>query len=1123
MNKRDQRGVALLFALGMLTILLVTGMAFVANALTAQKVANNNGARSQGRVFAQSALSRVMASIMLYQYQVQKSLGEFPDNFDAIQSHGTVTLNGTADQTTDDGLTGRDSMLKLPNDNSIISSGLASQFNATLETSNDVKWVYFYDKTGAADKKIIGRAAWKVISHSPQISAPVFLSGKLQTDGTPNWYPSNHRWGREIDEVSFDNDSLFFPAANKDWAGQFTMQDHESIYNAIGLGASDEAKKRFVDRWLMPDSESSNFVEDPTQFVPEVYSYQEKENGKIMQAMRFNISELNIYDPTKKWHELYNVSAAADPWYARFGIDSTAATNTCNSDDFLTKTLTQDSPNAAINDKFDYELAKEDRPSLPFLRRIGNDKATFENLTDLRKQIAANFNDYCDKDNIPTSNISSEKWMDEIIEGYTHPSYTGNEKTPYIYELGFRMGVFPEKESKIDISTTALPVTQESATADGDGNYKATLGNIYAAIAPIVKLANVYDFDPGTTFSNFTAGVDLGALEIKFKPSTISLDVQYTLTSGLFNPKKEEKNISLDKIEIPTLVNMGFNEITATIADNILKTSTLTIENTKLDNSNGANPYPLMLPGTLDAAVEKNAKLTLNTSQLTYKLSDANFKSLARNQSGSGINLLSNVKVNSVKLKSIDGIEVTSIKLNVKRATLSATLNDKNIGLDYVKTLPETTGTSSAIGGLLGGSSGKVPAKDGDKIPGVYIGGLRNYDPRQNLNPDDWDRTLKFVAGNDIKTPGSDEKLADAMCLDGSAATGWTGAVNEGGTVDLTQNFIPYRNADQATRDMETANQPGWRYTGTGDFNNLRLSTAFIRNAPMMSPWEIGLIHRGTRWQTINISNTCDPDDNGQNIKLTGHKPHNNSWELSGTKYGGTTGYFGDAAILDQIKMTDKCATYGKININRLRQNDELFNKEGADLNLEQHIANAIFRGVRFGENITHFYANSTRQSNDDFPNANNGTSETVGTLSGAQFGNLTASRDAHTSRAHFIGWSNGDMENAYGAASPANTDAACEEIIGKTINLLCAETTSPSQIKVVVVAQVIKDAAGMQFRKDSSGNNVQAACEFGQFDYNSTSNIHFDEIIGEVKMLVTVERDITTGQMLIRRTDYLE
>ena len=385
MNKKEQRGVALLFALGMLTILLVTGMAFVANALTAQKVAANNGARSQGRVFAQSALSRVMASIMLYQYQVQKSLGEFPDNFDAIQSYGKVNT-GAVETETSDGLTGADSLLKLPNDNSIISIGLAKQFNNALTASNDVKWVYFYDSNDATDRKIIGRAAWKVISTSPQISAPVFLSGKLQTDGTPGWYPSNHRWGREIDEVSFANASLFHPATQVVWNNQFTMQDHEKIYSTLSLGTSDDAKKRFIDRWFMPDPDSSDFVSEPTPFVPEVYSYKENDNGKVMQAMRFNISELNIYDKDKAWNELYKVPAAADPWYARFGIDSTAATNTCNSDDFLTKNLTADSPNAAINDKFDYELAKEDRPSLPFLRRIGNDKATFDKriLADIR-------------------------------------------------------------------------------------------------------------------------------------------------------------------------------------------------------------------------------------------------------------------------------------------------------------------------------------------------------------------------------------------------------------------------------------------------------------------------------------------------------------------------------------------------------------------------------------------------------------------------------------------------------------------------------------------------------------------------------------------------------------------
>lgn len=1112
MKKHEQRGVALLFALGMLTLLLISGMAFVANALTAQKIAANNGARSQARVFAQSALSRVLASVMIYQYQLQKIQGEFPENFNEIYSHGTVKVSGS-DEETNDKLSGKDSLLRLPHDNSIISSGIAAQFNNQLAQNSDVKWVYFYNTSDTSDdnRKIIGRAAWKVISSSPQISAPVFLSGMLETDGTPGWFPTKHRWGREIDEVSLEGNELFQKALEVNWGNQFTMQDYNKIYSTLGFSSSDDAKKRFIDRWFMPDSQSDNFRSSPTAFVPEVYSYQTKEKGKLYQVMRFNISELG--DDISK----YGVPESADPWYARFGIDSNAAGSIANTAEFLDK-FTAESPNAAINDNYDYELDKEDRPSLPFLRRIGNTKGTFDTLEALRKQIASNFNDYSDADNIPTSDISAEKWMDEMGTEYKHPAFTGNEKTPYIYELGFRMGVFPEKGSKIDISTTALPVTQESATADGSGNYKATLGNIYAAIAPIVKLANVYDFNPGTTFSNFTAGVDLGALEIKFKPSAISLDVQYTLTSGLFNPKKEEKNISLNKIEIPTLVNMGFNEITATIADNILKTSTLTIENTKLDNSNGANPYPLMLPGTLDAAAEKNAKLTLNTSQLTYKLSDVNFKSLARTQSGSGINLLSNVKVNSVKLKSIDGIEVTSIKLNVKRATLSATLNGKNIGLDYVKTLPEITGTSSAIGGLLGGSTGKVPAKDDDKIPGVYIGGLRNYDPRQNLNPNDWYRTLKFVVGNDIRTPSSDEKLADAMCLDGSATAGWKGAVNQANRTNETDEnnkFKPNFRADE--RDIEQTAEPGWSDNDKGLLDNKRLSTAFIRNAPMMSPWEIGLIHRGVMWQTINLKNACDPDNNDSNIKLTGHKPVS-GWAASGTRYSGGT-YNGDAAILDQIKMTEKCVTYGKINVNRLRSNDELFNKEGA--NLEQYIGKALFEQLHHGESIAQFYLDSTRNTNGDLP-VNTSTGSKITSFDEA--GELTASRnEPHSSRAHFIAWSNGGVADAFGTFSPADTDAAKEELIGKTVNLLCAETSSPSQIKVVVVAQVIKDTAGLQFRKNSSGSDVQKECDFGQFDYDSGNDIYFDDITGEVKMLVTIERDVTTGRMRIQRTDYLE
>lgn len=52
---RGQRGIALLFALGMLSLLLILGLAFVTNALVAQKVAQNNSSRSQAKMLAQSA------------------------------------------------------------------------------------------------------------------------------------------------------------------------------------------------------------------------------------------------------------------------------------------------------------------------------------------------------------------------------------------------------------------------------------------------------------------------------------------------------------------------------------------------------------------------------------------------------------------------------------------------------------------------------------------------------------------------------------------------------------------------------------------------------------------------------------------------------------------------------------------------------------------------------------------------------------------------------------------------------------------------------------------------------------------------------------------------------------
>ena len=60
---KKQRGVALLLALGFLSLLLVMGIAFVTNATVARKTAANARARAQARSLAQSAVNRLLAEI----------------------------------------------------------------------------------------------------------------------------------------------------------------------------------------------------------------------------------------------------------------------------------------------------------------------------------------------------------------------------------------------------------------------------------------------------------------------------------------------------------------------------------------------------------------------------------------------------------------------------------------------------------------------------------------------------------------------------------------------------------------------------------------------------------------------------------------------------------------------------------------------------------------------------------------------------------------------------------------------------------------------------------------------------------------------------------------------------
>ena len=82
-SRRDQRGVALLLALGSLSLMLVTGMAFLSSAIVSRQAAANYRGRTQAKYIARSAMARLMLRL---KYDLNNAADPWDDRLDRIVS-----------------------------------------------------------------------------------------------------------------------------------------------------------------------------------------------------------------------------------------------------------------------------------------------------------------------------------------------------------------------------------------------------------------------------------------------------------------------------------------------------------------------------------------------------------------------------------------------------------------------------------------------------------------------------------------------------------------------------------------------------------------------------------------------------------------------------------------------------------------------------------------------------------------------------------------------------------------------------------------------------------------------------------------------------------------------------
>lgn len=841
-------------------------------------------------------------------------------------------------------------------------------------------------------------------------------------------------------------------------------------YNVIGTAGF--VNKKFIERWFTSGTE-------PTE--PEFYRFDiSSTDYKFLH--RFNLGKLDKCD------------LGEDKWYYRFHEN-------------IEETLDKNGPGILTNlaaDGDEFNLTDEVTPSttgIPFLKQIADTKETFAFLADRRKQIAANLNDYCDPDSIPTSDVPAANWG--VNEGITEPTFTGNERTPYIYELGYRFVIHQG-----DTSKTA------GIAAETNGNIKFQL-----ELYPAVKLVQIYkDVPSGFTGFSFKNSVREITLEGKITGATYT-GIKYEYTDAAGNPQSDTVNVELP-VSGHTFEQPSFSYTWNSDSTNALHVPADTENSLTFNPPLGNYPFQAAdMTGTNRWYGDYRSEAGFLKTDKAYL--EAIVKAKTRNDQ---INIVSGPTSITVNKADITKIAVKRGPLLLQGTYSDSGSGDSTFGVDYVRSAASALESTTTLK-----FSDSATSEADEKSFKFLLGGIRGIDPRQNLNENDWVNFARVARG--------DSNWKEVMCVSNAsgAITGlankkWDSEADPSHPSHLSPPFDPGAATDTSKYDTErkaSNNGPAW-----GDDSN-HLSTAYIRNAPMQSLWELGVIHRGAAWQTLNLKAAGAPGGTGS-ISPSDMK-QGLSWDNpSGTSYAN-----GDGGILEQVKLTENAYCYGKVNINMLCSDTTI--NIGYEHAHDYQMGQALFYNIMYGQEISNFETTTS--------STKIGVSTTIGNALAQACVNEAGTKKPFSSRTQFLDWElspGNDLCNAFGAIDLTNSsDAQCEEIVGKTINLIKAEPSPPNVIQFIVVAQTIRDVGGTIVKiNPDDGAAVSLPCSLGSFDayryknnsestsatdsgkanQNQDDYLYFDEITGEVKMLVTLEKITeTTGQLVVTGIQYLD
>ena len=785
---RNQRGVALIFTLGILGLLTVMALGFASTAMLNQKIASNSAGASSARMLAQVGVQRALTAVALYTADAANNAVGFSDIFSREYGSGKTGNQNTCDF-----------IWKLTTK---INDIPLYELPVDYDNKSGVTWQYVTDPSDTTNNTLIGRYAYVVVPYYGALD-PSVNYGQSFTDSTAN--PDNKLF--TVYNIDMDK------GISKGLKDTFGITSLEKTDGAIKTSLDDVYGKRFYD------------LSDYVKHILYDKSWGEATGFEnMLKCMKLfyylkNIFAVNPYAyPEAYWIDCDKTGSdqkrASDHYLHRLSLDALVTDWEGVSDGNYASKI--DSLTNADNiTSLQYSSTAPGVSPLPWLAAWqGPESSDLESANwtaDLqKKQIAANLIQYnlgADKPSV--SNVATNAFSDTDVKG-PELEYLGIGRHPYINEIGVEVrvvatGTFGSTDPTVDrtLSYTLKPSL----------SFQAELVNMYDTVAIDVSKYKLYFY---------------GRFSFTCKKTPDGTDDTITWsTSG----SGTENHVLLGSV-VPGAFSSGYSSMILPADDSILSTSvktecsspsltgTLTVPANTVDYENkfllitGMNlqitKVVLVADSTLirDYAMPEAAAVTeTNVGNIPTLVAEPNYYVKSYQTADPRVNHYPSdwkkgEKYNTPQnysaavLAKIDADGITAVTPGAKNTELLEKYTDKFNGTDYDKeTVTEIACTGTATGRL---SSAMI--RHGKMRSLAELGLIHRASPFQTLNLKKAryikrDTELKKAGGASYKE--GDANILDQLKLRGNDVMKQYGKVNintaSHETLQALFNSVPYQ------------------------------------------------------------------------------------------------------------------------------------------------------------------------------------------------------------------------------------------------------------------------------------------------------------------------------------------